>query len=87
MKFYEVLRIVDDLGKQRAARWGSITQQVFGYLSDSARMDESIDLGALVVAGAVLSDSVRKSRLQLMLQLTFRLGVTLRNCLLAIAAL
>ena len=38
---------------------GSITQQGFGYLSDSTRIDESIDLGALVVAGPASSAAVR----------------------------
>jgi hypothetical protein len=62
MKFSEASIIVAYLEKQRSARWDSIAQQVFGYLSDSARIDESTDQGALVVAGAVLSASRSKSK-------------------------
>jgi hypothetical protein len=84
MKFYGVLRIVDVLeSSARPARVRS-PQQVFGYLSDSARIDESTGRGARVVTTAVPpSASVRKPRFRLMPQLAFRVCVTLRNCLLA----
>ena len=52
-----VLRIVDVLeSSARPARVRS-PQQVFGYLSDSARIDESTGRGARFVAGAVPSAS------------------------------
>lgn len=56
----------------RAARVRS-PQQVFGYLSDSTRIDESIGRGVRFVTTAVPSASVIKPGFRLMFQLAFRI--------------